>query len=281
MAATLERLDGRVALITGATQGIGRAIALRLASLGADVIVSSSGRDPDTLAETKALIEAAGRRAHAISVDLADDAARGRLIGEAEKVFGPIGILVNNAGRIVAYAPPSKIDLAARLRTFELNFHSALDLMQAALPGMQQLGWGRILNITSGSVNQPALPYVGPMKMINSMVTYGAAKAALNRVTEALAAELHGTGVHVNAVTPTAICASENAMNLARATAPVHPEWIEGVEMMAEAAAILIASSFTGVVANSRDVLAMTQSPLHALDGKEVIGDARTIPQIA
>jgi NAD(P)-dependent dehydrogenase (short-subunit alcohol dehydrogenase family) len=280
MAASLERLDGRIALVTGATMGIGRAIALRLASLGADVIVSASGRDPEALDETKALIEAAGRRSHALSVDLNDDEARARLIGEAEAVFGPIGVLVNNAGGIVAYAPPSKIDLPARLKTFELNFHSAVDLMQAALPGMRRLGWGRILNITSGSMRQAPLPYVGPMKMTNAIVAYGAAKTALNRFSEALAAELYGTGIHVNALTPYKIAASEKALPLARMSAPSHPDWIEGVEMMAEASAILVASSFTGLVANSREVLAMTHSPLWTLDGAAIIGDARTIPDL-
>jgi NAD(P)-dependent dehydrogenase (short-subunit alcohol dehydrogenase family) len=279
MAANLERLDGRVALVTGASKGIGRAIAQRLASLGADVIVSASGRDPEELDETKALVEAAGVRSHALSVNLFDEAARCRLIDEASAVFGkPVGILVNNAGGIMAYAPPSKIDLPARLATFELNFHAPLDLMQAAIPGMRSLGWGRILNISSGSANQSAHPYIGPMKMTNAIVSYGAAKTALNRVSQGLAAELNSAGILVNSMTPSKICASENAMDLARATAPFHPDWIEGVEMMSEASAILIATSLTGIVADSRDVLAMTQSPLWSVDGKEIIGDANTCP---
>jgi NAD(P)-dependent dehydrogenase (short-subunit alcohol dehydrogenase family) len=280
MAASFERLDGRVALVTGATQGIGRAIAQRLASLGADVVVTASGRDPVALDETRSLVNGAGRRAHALIADLGDEHARADLLDRAAAAFGPVAILVNNAAAIPAYAPPSKMDLPARLETFEINFQAPLDLMQQALPQMRLLQWGRILNITSASTRPAQPPFTGPRKMTNAIVAYGAAKAALNRVTEGLAAELHGSGIHVNAVTPTSICASENAMQLARATAAVHPERIEGVEMMAEASAILIASSFTGVVANSRDVLAMTQSPLHALDGRAVIGDARTIPAI-
>ncbi|AGH47939.1 5-keto-D-gluconate 5-reductase [Sphingomonas sp. MM-1] len=280
MSAHMDRLDGRVALVTGATQGIGRAVARRLASLGADIVVTASGRDPDGLAETCRLVAAAGQRAHAIQVDLTDEDARSTLVARAAEALGAVNILVNNAAGIAAYAPPGKIDLPARLRTFELNFHAPLDLIQAALPAMREKGWGRILNITSETAHQPRIPYVGSTKFIHGLVTYGASKAALDRVTLGLAAELHGTGIHVNAVKPYKICASENALQLARMTAPHNPDWIEGVEMMAEAAAILIASSLSGVVSNSREVLAMTQSPLRSLDGAAVIGDAHTIPDI-
>lgn len=280
MAAHLERLDGRVALVTGATAGIGRAIARRLASLGADVVVTASGRDPDRLAETCALIENAGRRAHAIGVDLADAEARTGLIAGAESALGPVTILVNNAASAGAFAPPGKIDLPARHAAFEINLHAPLDLIQAALPAMRAAGWGRIVNITSETVTQPPLPYVGPPKFIHGLVAYGASKSALDRVTIGLAAELHGTGIHVNAVKPYKIAASEAAMALALATMPHSPDWVEGVEMLAEATAILVSSSLTGLVMNSRDVLALTQSPLRSVDGTAVIGDALTIPDL-
>jgi NAD(P)-dependent dehydrogenase (short-subunit alcohol dehydrogenase family) len=280
MPVALERLDGRVALVTGATAGIGRATAQRLAALGADVAVSASGRDPAGLAETVHLIEAQGRRAAAIPCDLRDEVARGELVGRAEAALGGIDILVNNAAGAPAYAPPSKIDYAGRLATYEINFQAPLDLIQAAAPGMQKRGWGRILNVTSEMARQPPPPFIGPPKFIHALVTYGAAKAALDRVTLALAAELFDQGVTVNAVTPVKICASEAAMDLARTMAPTKPHWIEGVEMMAEAGAILIASGLTGLIMKSRDVLAMTQLPLMSVDGAKVIGDAMTIPEL-
>jgi NAD(P)-dependent dehydrogenase (short-subunit alcohol dehydrogenase family) len=280
MSLILERLDGRVALVTGATRGIGRAIAVRLGSLGADVIVGGSGRDQDGLAETRRLVEAQGVRSAPLEADLTVADERERLIREVQGHFGPVDVLVNNAGGILSYASPGTIVLADRIATFELNFHAPLDLIHAVLPAMRTAGWGRIVNVTSKAAQQSLPPYVEPMKMNYAIVTYGAAKAALNRATEGFAAELAGTGVHVNAVTPQRICASEGAMDLARAVAGVHPDWIESVEMMSEAVAVLIASSRTGIVASSREVLAASAAPLRSLDGSQIIGNASSYPDI-
>ena len=272
---------GRVALVTGASRGIGRAIARRLAAHGAAMVVTSSARSRDGLDETRRLIEAAGGKVATVEADLADPSERARLMAEASSPHGPISILVNNAAANPAYAPPSKIDLAARHATFEINFHAPVDLIQQAVTGMRQRGWGRILNITSAMVHQPSIPYSGPAKFIHTLTIYGASKAALDRYTVGLAAELHGSGVTANAVAPCSIALTESAEKIARQAAATHPDWIEPLEMMAEAAYLLIAGGSTGIVARSRDVLHSAQSPLHALDGKTVIGDAMTIPVIA
>lgn len=270
----MRSLHGRVALVTGSSRGIGRAIALRLGAHGAAVVVHASERSAESLAQTCALINGMGGRAELLVADLADAGAREDLIEKASAGFGAVDILVNNAAAIPAYAPPSKIDLAARRAGFEVNLQAPIDLMQQALPSMQAKRWGRIINIGSDTVEQPPLPYVGPPKFIHAMVTYGASKAALHRYTVGLAAELDGTGVHANVLAPVRICASDGAMTMARQIAQTRPDWVEPVEMMAEAAYRLVSGSYNGLVIKSRALLQLEQSPLHALDGVTVLGDA-------
>ena len=269
-------LAGRVALVTGASRGIGRAIARRLAAHGAAVAVTSSARSQDGLRETCALIESAGGRSVALVTDLADESARATLVAQAAAQLGPVGILVNNAAAISAYAPPSKIDLPARRAMFEINFHAPVDLIQQALPAMRAAGWGRVLNIGSEMARQPPIPYPGPAKFVHALVAYGASKGALERYTAGLAAELHGSGIGVNALAPYKIARSESAGTVAAQAALAHPDWVESVEMMAEAAYLLVAGSHSGWLAVSREVLQRLQAPLHALDGVHVIGDAHT-----
>jgi len=270
-------LEGRVALVTGASRGIGRAIALRLAAHGAVLAVTASARSREGLRETCALIERAGGRAVLLVADLAEEQARAGLVAQAAAQLGPVDILVNNAATITAYAPPGKIDLPARRGMFEVNFQAPVDLIQQALPGMRARGWGRILNISSEMARQPPIPYPGPAKFVHALALYGASKAALERYTLGLAAELHGSGIHANALAPYKIARSESAEAVARQAALAHPDWVEPVEMMAEAAYLLIAGSLSGLVVKSRDVLQMMQAPLHALDGRTVIGDAMTV----
>jgi NAD(P)-dependent dehydrogenase (short-subunit alcohol dehydrogenase family) len=272
----MTMLAGRTALVTGASRGIGRAIACRLAAHGAAVVTSASARSRDGLRETCALIEQRQGKAAWVVAELADANTRAGLVAEAATHFGPIDILVNNAAAITAYAQPSRIDLPARQAMFEINFHAPVDLAQQALPDMRRQGWGRILNITSEMSRQPAIPYPGPPKMVHALAAYGASKAALDRYTLGLAAELHGTGIHVNALAPYRIALTEGARDIARQTAKQHPDWIEPVEMMAEAAYLLVSGSLQGLVTNSRQLLQMLQAPLHALDGRTVIGDALT-----
>jgi len=270
-------LKGRVALVTGASRGIGRAIALRLAAHGAALAVTSSARSREGLRETCTLIERAGGRAVSLLADLADEQARDGLVAQAAAQLGPVDIVVNNAATITVYAPPGKIDLPARRTMFEVNFQAPVDLIQQALPGMRARRWGRILNITSEMAQQPPIPYPGPEKFVHALALYGASKAALDRYTLGLAAELHGSGIHANALAPYRIARSESAETVARQAALAHPDWVEPVEMMAEAAWLLIAGQLTRLVIKSREVLQMMQAPLHALDGRTVIGDARTL----
>ena len=177
---------------------------------------------------------------------------------------------------IPAFAPPSRIDRAAREATFAVNFHAAVGLTQALLPGMREQGWGRVLNISSETARQPSIPYPGSAGLVHKLALYGASKAALERYTQALAAELHGSGVHINAILPSKIAHTEGADEVVSALGGSRPEWVEPVEMMAEAAYCAIAGPFTGAVTTSRDLLQMLQQPLHDLDGTTPIGDALT-----
>lgn len=270
----LSELSQRCALVTGASRGIGRAIARRLAAHGVHVAVTATERSRAGLEETCHLITAAGGKASPFCADLLDAAARQRLVQEVMQQFGIIHILVNNAAAITAYAPPSRMDAAARHGMFEINFHAPVDLIQFCLPGMRDAGWGRILNISSETVRQAPVPYPGPAKLVHALAVYGASKAALDRYTQGLAAELHGSGIHANALSPYKIARTESAEAVARQMMASHPDWVEPVEMMAEAALGLIAGKFTGVVTNSRDWLHRNQMPVHALDGKSIIGDA-------
>jgi NAD(P)-dependent dehydrogenase (short-subunit alcohol dehydrogenase family) len=274
-------LRGRVALVTGASRGIGRAIARRLSAHGAAVALSASPRSVEALNAARDEIRAAGGRAESLVCELADAEARGALVARAEAALGAVDILINNAAGISAYAPPSKIDLAARRAMFELNLQAPIDLIQQALPGMRARGWGRIVNLSSDTSTQPPIPYAGGAKFVHALALYGASKAALDRYTTGLAAELHGSGVHVNALLPYKIARSESAEQIARQTAATHPDWVEPLELMAEAAYLLVAGAHQGEIAVSRALLQRCQQPLHALDGETVIGDALSLVQFS
>jgi NAD(P)-dependent dehydrogenase (short-subunit alcohol dehydrogenase family) len=247
------------------------------------MIVTASPRSEDGLLETCDLIERDGNPAPLamyFTLDLADAAARSRVLERLDERFGKIDILVNNAAGISAYAPPSRIDLPARLAMFDLNFQAPVDLIQQALPGMRERSWGRVINISSDTVRQPSMPYPGPPKMVHALTVYGASKAALERYTLGLAAELHGSGIHANTLAPYKIALSESAEAVARQAAAAHPNWVEPLEMMAEAAYLLVAGSYTGLAISSRELLRLAQAPLHALDGLTVIGDAATLARL-
>ena len=269
-------LQNHIALVTGASRGIGRAIAQRLAAHGAALVVTASPRSGDGLRETVALIEKSGGRAALIETDLANEPERATLIARATEPFGVIDILINNAAGISAYAPPSKIDLAARRAMFELNFHAPIDLIQQALPAMRERGWGRIINISSEMAQQPPPPFEGPAKMIHALALYGASKAALERSSLGLAAELDGSPIDVSVLSPYKIAVTEGATAIARQMVASHPEWLEPVEMMAEAAYQLVIGSHNGVITHSRALLLSLNTALHALDGKTVLGDGST-----
>jgi 3-oxoacyl-[acyl-carrier protein] reductase len=186
-------LSGRVALVTGASRGIGRAITLLLAEAGADIAANFRERaDPAdaVVRETRAL----GRRALAAQADVSISAQVVALVAEVEQELGPIDILVNNAG----VAEPCTIEeLSEELfeRTLTINLKSAFLCTQAVLPGMRKRGFGRIVNISSGAARGAGA--VG--------VHYNASKAGMEGMTRGYAARVVKDGVTVNAVAPSLI----------------------------------------------------------------------------
>jgi 3-oxoacyl-[acyl-carrier protein] reductase len=266
-------LVGHVALVTGGRRGIGAAIARRLAAEGVAVVIGSLADDDEGLAETLDVIREAGGSAAPLAFDIGDGAGRADAIARAGALFGPVDILINNAATNNNMGP-SAMDPAYRRTLFEVNVHGPVDLIQQSLPHMKAQGWGRIVNVTSGAMRPPKPPY-DPYQPMTAI--YGASKLALERVTTGLAVELHGTGVTANSYYPAALAYTGNHTEVGLAAMRRSPEAVESVEMMAEAAFLLIANQLTGLAVASRDILFMLQAPLHAADGKTVIGDANTL----
>jgi NAD(P)-dependent dehydrogenase (short-subunit alcohol dehydrogenase family) len=183
-------LAGRHAVVTGGSRGIGAAIALELARLGADLTVLARGRAAlDALAPR--LAAAGAREVHALTCDAADAEALARVLEAAARALGPVAVLVNNAGGAES-AAFARTDLELWRRTFALNVDSAFAATRAVLPGMLAAGWGRVVNVAS----------TAGLKGYAYVAAYVAAKHALVGLTRALALETAKSGVTVNAVCP-------------------------------------------------------------------------------
>jgi NAD(P)-dependent dehydrogenase (short-subunit alcohol dehydrogenase family) len=197
-------LKGRVALVTGASRGIGAAIAARLAMEGAKIVVSARTAEegesklPGTLNETIERLKRAGAEAVLVKADLAQAREREMLVEKAERAFGGIDILVNNAA-ITFFMPVQDFTEKRFKLMMEVQVYAPFHLAQLVMPAMRAKGQGWIVNISSPAGIHPKAPY-----MTGGMggTVYGMCKAALERFTTGLASEVQKDGIAVNVVSP-------------------------------------------------------------------------------
>jgi len=188
----MSEFDGRVAIVTGASSGIGRSVAEKLAGGGARVAIFA--RSAQKLAEIAA---AHGDRMFAVAGDVSDLAAMERLFADTESRFGHCDVLINNAGMIDP-APLADTTLEQWERMFAVNVRGVFLACRRALPSMIERRTGAIVNVASIS------GVIGPEKF-PGWVSYCASKGAVISLTEALAVEVKGDGVRVNCVSPGAV----------------------------------------------------------------------------
>ncbi len=186
----MGKLDGRVALVTGASRGIGAAIALAFGREGAMVAVNYR-RSEARAAAVVAAIEAAGSKAIALQADVTDNAAVRQMVVDTVAAFGPIDVLVNNAG-ILNAVPLDQMSESVWDEMIASNLRSAFLCTRAVLPAMLARGRGKIISVTS-QLGQKGMP---------NHTHYAAAKAGLIGFTRALAREVGPRGIHVNAIAP-------------------------------------------------------------------------------
>jgi citronellol/citronellal dehydrogenase len=259
-------LEGRVAIVTGASRGIGAEIARRFGAEGAAVAVSARTAEPGvspfegTITETAEQITADGGTAVAIAADMARPADRERLVAETVAQLGQPDILVNNAA--VTYFTRVEDFTAKRYALmFAVQVEAAFQLAQLVLPGMRERGAGWILNISSGAARHPAIP-PGPFAGRGGTV-YGMCKAAIERFSTGLAAELYADNIAVNALSPTKVVPTPGTV-FHHLTTEGDPN-SEPASVMAAAALMLChrePQSLTGRVTYSQQLLAELGVPV-------------------
>ena len=289
--ATIERpLEGMTAAVTGASRGIGKAIAKRLASGGADIVIaarsleSTSSEYGGTVFETADEIRAFGGSVHCLQLDVSDRASREEFVDTAIRQVGGIDILVNNAGTSI-YKPIGEYDFDVIQRQIDTYLSGPMHLCNMLVPHMKARGRGRILNLGSSSAVRlpPDPPYTDWVKVRGNEVVYSTLKTAMHRFTVGLAAELFGSGITVNLVAPVRAVSTPGIMALDMGFSPDHP-LCEIEEEIAEAALALVANGDpmnTGNIAWSYEYLDQIGRSTMSLDGKEVLVERNTASQPA
>jgi 3-oxoacyl-[acyl-carrier protein] reductase len=229
----MHTLSGRVALVTGASRGIGKAIALALADAGADIAVNyrAQAEAAEAVSQT---IRSAGHKSIAIQADVSISAQVDGLVNTVENELGPVGILVNNAG-IAKILAPDQVTEEIWNQYLRINLTSVFLVTQRVLPGMRTARWGRIINLSSVAAQYGGV--IGPH--------YAATKAGILGLTRSYASQFAKEGITANAIAP-ALIETDMVAGLARDLAKRIPVGTFGsADEIGRAAVTLAESSFT------------------------------------
>lgn len=184
----MKQLDGKWALVTGASRGIGQQIAIGLADHGANIIVH--GRELSNAEKTLSLVRDRGAQALAVEGHLDSDAGVQKIVDSVRQANKAVDILYNNAAIQNRFSPIWEISMDEWRHSFQVNVFAMVALCNAFAPAMRERGWGRIINLTSG------------IRDIPQLAPYSVSKAAVDKYSRDLAAELKGSGVLVNYLDP-------------------------------------------------------------------------------
>jgi NAD(P)-dependent dehydrogenase (short-subunit alcohol dehydrogenase family) len=257
----MGKLDRKVAIVTGASRGIGKEIAKLYAAEGARVVCTArtltEGTHPleGSLETTVAEIRAAGGEASAVVCDVSEYDNCARAVTEARGLYGPIDVLVNNAA-LTYFIPVAEFPVAKWLRSTAVNFHGPFFLSQLVLADMIPRRRGSIVNVSSGAAIGPGRgPYADPPQRGGTL--YGAEKAALERFTQGLASEVYQHGISVTCFSPSQVVATPGVLHHRLVKDKDDPR-AEPPEMMARAALLLATEPLdrvTGRVTYDQEIL--------------------------
>jgi NAD(P)-dependent dehydrogenase (short-subunit alcohol dehydrogenase family) len=256
----MGKLDGKVVIVTGASRGIGKAIAELFAAEGGKVVCTArtlrEGDHPleGSLETTVAGIKKAGHQAAAVTCDVSSEADCEKLVAETKRIYGPCDVLVNNAA-LTYFIPVKDFPPKRWMKSFQVNVHAPFMLSRLVLQDMIPRKSGAIVNISSGAAIGPGR---GPYKTDEIMmgaVCYGAEKAALERMTQGLAAEVYSDGISVTCVSPSEVVVTPGTIYHHLVQTPNDGE---PPEYMARAALLLATEPLdriTGRVTYSQEIL--------------------------
>lgn len=253
-------LEGKVAIITGSSRGIGKATALQLAQDGCDIVVCGRSLEstddlPGSIGETAEAVRALGRRPLAVQCDVLEDADLRRLVDETMQEFGRLDILVNNAA-VMAAAPFLEGDVSGLERSFAGNVRAPFVMTQLAVPHIIASGGGIVINISSGAARNPPPPAEADpdRPRFQRGPEYGISKAALDRLSTGIAEELGEKNVSVVSLWPGFTLTERLAR---RAIPGIDMSTAEPMETTAKAAAFICRDPmrYNGRVLVSREVV--------------------------